>query len=73
MSGDSADEAAGEFGEAEYTALLPVSPLGSPVWMEFPRCFLRASLHPASSFVEKMNVKVVLAERNMTQGSAGLV
>lgn len=45
VSGDSADEAAGEFGEAEYTALLPVSPLWSPIWTEFPRCFLKASLH----------------------------
>lgn len=43
-SGDSADEAAGEFGEAEYTALLSVSLLWSPIWMEFPRCFLKASL-----------------------------
>ena len=45
VSGDSADEAAGEFWEADYTALLPVSPLWSPIWMELPRCFLKASLY----------------------------
>lgn len=45
VSGDLADEGAGEFLEAEYTALLHVSPLWSPIWMEFSRCFLKASLY----------------------------